>query len=152
MTYKLLTGTLKVKTKYHEKVTKTTTKKQNKKKQKKKNTAVCKVLIATILLPSSTKSGTQRIMKKKKHKKKNKKQKKKTSSMQSRPVNCPGYPVILTVLPLTNDLPSDFYKKRQTNGFRAVYWLILTTETKKKTYPGFSVLTQTKSRSLQISG
>ena len=52
----------------------------------------------------------------------------------------------------TNDLPSDFYKKCQTNIFRAVYRLILTTETKKKTYSGFSVLTQTKSRSLQISG
>ena len=72
--------------------------------------------------------------------------------MPIRPVNSPGYPVILTVLPWTNDLPSDFYKKRQTNGFRAFYRLILTSETKKKTCPGFSVFTQTKSRSLQISG
>ena len=28
-----------------------------------------------------------------------------------RPVTSPGYLVILTVLPCTNDLPSDFYKK-----------------------------------------
>ena len=61
-----------------------------------------------------------------------------------RPVNSPGYPVILTVLPWTYDLPSDFNLKRQTNGFRAVYRLILTSETKKKTYPGFSVFTQSQ--------
>ena len=67
-----------------------------------------------------------------------------------RPVNSPGYPVILTVLPWTYDLPYDFNLKRQTNGFPAVYRLILTSETKKKTYPGFSVFTQTKSRSLQF--
>ena len=61
--------------------------------------------------------------------------------LHTRPVNSPGHPVILTVLPWTNNLPSDFYKKRQTNGFQAVYRLILTSETKKKTYPGFSVFT-----------
>ena len=73
-----------------------------------------------------------------------------SATWATRPVNSPGYPVILTVLPWTYDLPSDFNLKRQTNGFRAVYRLILKSETKKKTYPGFSVFTQTKSRSLHF--
>ena len=56
---------------------------------------------------------------------------------QNRPVNSPGYPVILTVLPWTYDLSSDFNLKRQTNGFRAAYRLILTSETKKENISRF---------------